>query len=213
MTTPHNPPEFNQLTAFFLQYADEIYASVEEMIDDGWRSLTPTQQRSARAFLDQIQSGDYSETELREIWRASKAALQPMRGRRSNCRKLFEVMRARHEVIKDPVAPQQFEAFCACFDIALNADAQGVPKAVRGADLDRAIEYGLSWCARDDLVILRDFLSSVMERPDAAEQLSKLMKRAHPGTDSHSGPGAPPDEPAVVQALPRVLTIIEQRLA
>lgn len=66
MTRPQNPPEFNELTAFFLQYADEIYTSVEEMIDDGWRSLTPAQQRAARAFLDQILSGDYSETELRE---------------------------------------------------------------------------------------------------------------------------------------------------
>lgn len=135
-----------------------------------------------------------------------------MRGRRSNCCKLFELMRARYEVIRDPVAPQQLEAFCVCFAIALNADAQGMPKAVRGADLDRAIEYGLCWCARDDLAILRDFLSSVMERPDAAEQLSKILTRARPGSDVLSAPGAPPDEPAVVQALPRVRMLQAARL-
>lgn len=213
MTKPRNPPEFNQLTTFFLQYADEMYASVEEMIDDGWLSLTPAQQRVACAFLDQILSGEYSETELREIWRASNAALQPMRGRRDNCRKLFELMRARYETIKDPVPPEQFEAFCVCFDIALEADARDIPKAVRGADLDRAIEYGLSWCSRVDLAILSDFLSSVMARPDAAEQLTRLQKRVHPGTETFSGPGAPPEEPAVVQALPRVLTIIAKKLA
>jgi hypothetical protein len=31
-----NPPEFDDLTAFFLQYAEDLYSSVEEMIDDGW---------------------------------------------------------------------------------------------------------------------------------------------------------------------------------
>ncbi|GLI92068.1 hypothetical protein LMG27198_10600 [Methylocystis echinoides] len=136
-----------------------------------------------------------------------------MRGRRDNCRKLFELMRARYETIKDPVPPEQFEAFCVCFDIALEADTHDIPKAVRGADLDRAIEYGLSWCSRDDLAILSDFLSSVLARPDAAEQLTRLQKRVHPGTETFSGPGAPPEEPAVVQALPRVLTIIAKKLA
>jgi hypothetical protein len=87
--TKQNPPEFDDLTAFFLQGADQFYNSVEEIIDDGWASLTPTQQIVARDFLDAILTKNYSEERLREIWRASRAAISPFRGKQGSCRKLL----------------------------------------------------------------------------------------------------------------------------
>jgi hypothetical protein len=92
-----NPAEFNDLTAFFVQYADELYSSVEEIIDYGWQSLTRKQADVAKAFLDDILSGSTSEEELRQIWRASRAAAYPFRDRKGNCRKLLELMRSRYE--------------------------------------------------------------------------------------------------------------------
>jgi hypothetical protein len=96
-----NPPEFNDLTAFFLQYAEDLYSSVEEMIDDGWESLDPKQRVVARDFLDLILSESYSEEQLREIWRASRAAISPFRGQRGSCRKLLELVRSRFEINKE----------------------------------------------------------------------------------------------------------------
>lgn len=96
-----NPQEFDDLTAFFLQNADNLYDSVEEMIDDGWESLSPKQRIVARDFLDEILSGNYSEGQLREIWRASRAAISPFRGRHGSCRELLDLMRSRYEVNKN----------------------------------------------------------------------------------------------------------------
>jgi hypothetical protein len=97
MKPKENPPEFNMLTAFFLPYADKLYSSLEEMIDDGWEQLTPRQRKVARDFLDEILSGDYREDQLHAIWRATQAALIPFRGRHRSCRKLFELIRSRYE--------------------------------------------------------------------------------------------------------------------
>lgn len=93
-----NPAEFNDLTAFFVPYADELFSSVEEIIDDGWQSLTFKQAEVAKAFLDEILSGVYSEGELRGIWRASRAAISPFRGLEGSCRKLLELMQSRYEM-------------------------------------------------------------------------------------------------------------------
>lgn len=97
-----NPAEFDDLTAFFLQGADQLYDSVEEIIDDGWASLTPEQQIVARDFLDEILYNNYSEEHLREIWRASRASISPFRGQEGSCRELLELMRSRYEVNAEP---------------------------------------------------------------------------------------------------------------
>ncbi len=93
-----NPEEFNTLTAYFIPHADEIYTSVEEIIDDGWQELSAQQQKVARDFLDEILSGTYTESQLRAIWRASRAAISPFRGRQGDCRKLLELIRSRYDV-------------------------------------------------------------------------------------------------------------------
>lgn len=43
MAIPRNPPEFNTLAAFFCPYADEIYGSIENMIDAGWEGLVESE--------------------------------------------------------------------------------------------------------------------------------------------------------------------------
>jgi hypothetical protein len=204
-----NPPEFNLLTAFFLPWAEQIYSTIEEQIDDGWRSLTPKQQAVARDYLDSILSDDNSETQLREIWAASNAALKPIRGRRGNCRKLFELIRARYEVVSDPIPPPKFEGFWVCLGIALNQDALD---KLDFDQRDKAIENGLDWCEQDDLAALRDFLLRLMSRPDAAEQMSKLQERTYPRINFGAHPDAPSGELTIVQFFARVLALIEKRL-
>ncbi|CAJ0851844.1 hypothetical protein AMST5_00478 [freshwater sediment metagenome] len=96
MATPKNPPDFNALTAFFCPYADEVYGSIEKMIDAGWEGLVESEAKVAKAFIDDLLSGHYTENELREVWRNSKAAIAPFRGKEGSCRAFLESIRERY---------------------------------------------------------------------------------------------------------------------
>jgi hypothetical protein len=45
-------------------------------------------------------SGSCSEEQLREIWRASRAAISPFRGQQGSCRELLKLMRSRYDMIQ-----------------------------------------------------------------------------------------------------------------
>jgi hypothetical protein len=96
MATPKNSPDFNALTACFRPYAVEIYGSIEKMIDAGWEGLVESEAKLAKAFIEELLSGNYSEDELRDILRNSKAAISPFRGKAGSCRAFLETMRDRY---------------------------------------------------------------------------------------------------------------------
>jgi hypothetical protein len=96
MTAPMSP-EFLTMTGAFVQGSDEIYSSVEEMVDSGWHCLTKKQHRIVKAYLDDLLSGKYSEEELRELWLASNASVNPFRGSEGSCSEFLELMRSRYD--------------------------------------------------------------------------------------------------------------------
>lgn len=102
MTAPKNSPDFDMLTAFFCPYAEEIYGSVENMIDAGWEGLVESEATSAKAFIDDLLNGNYTENDLREVWRNSKAAVSPFRGRSGSCRAFLMLMRDRFPDFHSP---------------------------------------------------------------------------------------------------------------
>lgn len=95
MVAPKNSPDFDMLTAFFCPYAEEIYGSIEKMIDAGWEGLVEGEATRAGAFIDDLLSGNYTENDLREVWRKSKAAVSPFRGAIGSCRAFLTLMRDR----------------------------------------------------------------------------------------------------------------------
>lgn len=97
MPAPKNPPEFNILTSAFVVGSAEIYGSAEAMADAGWECLHKSQLDAAKAYLDELLSGKYTESELRNIWRASKAHVSPFRGAEGSCREFLELIRDRYD--------------------------------------------------------------------------------------------------------------------
>jgi hypothetical protein len=57
------------------------------------------------------------------------------------------------------------------FDVALYRDTPRISQNDYDAILDGAINYGLEGYEREDLVTLRNFLNSVLQGPDPAEEL------------------------------------------
>ncbi|CAJ0851823.1 hypothetical protein AMST5_00475 [freshwater sediment metagenome] len=90
-------PEFLAMTGAFVQGSDEVYSSIEEMVDSGWHCLTKKQHPIAKAYLDELLSGKYGEEELRALWLASNASVNPFRGSEGSCREFLELMRSRYE--------------------------------------------------------------------------------------------------------------------
>jgi hypothetical protein len=97
MQTPKNPPEFDSLLGAFVPYSDEIYSSAEDMADAGWLSLREDEHEAAKAYLDELLSGKYSEEELRKVWRASNNLVSPFRGKEGSCTEFLEFLRSRYD--------------------------------------------------------------------------------------------------------------------
>jgi hypothetical protein len=108
--------------------------------------------------------------------------------------------------------PQQFGSFCTMFGVALYRDATRIPKSDFDAFVASAIEYGLDGWERQDLVVLRDFLTSVLAAPDGPAKMRTLWRNTHPRFDFFTGPDAPPDQPAIVQVFAKVLGAIQKKL-
>ncbi|WP_363346162.1 hypothetical protein [Methylocystis echinoides] len=106
----------------------------------------------------------------------------------------------------------QLEGFCLGFDVALYRDHPATGDDGFEAYIERAIDYGLSWCERSDLVVLKDFLAKTLSEPNAAEKLSTLWENTRPHTAFFSGPDASRDQPAIVQVFARALAAIEKKL-
>ncbi|MGJ0510411.1 MAG: hypothetical protein ACR652_25475 [Methylocystis sp.] len=115
--------------------------------------------------------------------------------------------------MRDILQPEQFESFCVGFDVALYRDTPRKRKGDFDTFIDGAIDYGLDGWEHGDLVILRDFLTSVLKGHDSAATMNQLWKKTRPRYVFFSGPDAPADKPAILQIFTRVLRAIEQKLA
>lgn len=97
MPAPKPTPEFKSIVGMVCPYADEVYSSAEEMADAGWQTLLESQLETAKAYLDELLSGKYSEEELRDVWRASNANVSPFRGAEGSCTEFLEFIRSRYD--------------------------------------------------------------------------------------------------------------------
>lgn len=93
----HMSPEFLTMTGAFVQGVDELFSSAEEMADSAWHCLTIAQHPVAKAYLDDLLSGKYSEQQLRELWLASDAEVTPFRGSEGSCKDFIELIRSRYD--------------------------------------------------------------------------------------------------------------------
>ncbi len=67
------------------------------MADAAWFSLTKDQHQKAKAYLDELLSGKYSEAELRVLWRAANPYVTPFRGAQGSCKEFLEFIRSRYD--------------------------------------------------------------------------------------------------------------------
>jgi hypothetical protein len=109
--------------------------------------------------------------------------------------------------------PRQFESFCVGFDVALCRDTSRISQDDYDVSFDEAIDYGLEGYDQNDLVNLRNFLSSVLQGPEPAQELEKLWKASRSRIVFFSGPDARADQPAIVQVFTRVLKATEKKLS
>ncbi len=97
MPAPKPTPEFKSIVGACMPYSDEVYSSAEEMIDTGWQTILSSQWEIAKACLDELLSGNYSEEELREVWRTSNANVSPFRGAEGSCTEFLEFIPSRYD--------------------------------------------------------------------------------------------------------------------
>jgi hypothetical protein len=69
MTTIGGHEALKRITDWFLPYSEEIYSSLEEMVDSGIEALIEPEIELAKDYLDELLSGKHSEAELRVLWR------------------------------------------------------------------------------------------------------------------------------------------------
>jgi len=96
MTPPEMPEGFKSLTAFFVPYSEEIYASEEEMVDMGWASLDEDEAKIVKKYLDELLSGKYSEEDFRELWRETESVIIPFNDEEGSCADFIEFIRSRY---------------------------------------------------------------------------------------------------------------------
>lgn len=68
------PEQFRKLTRGFHQRLFEDVSSLDELVDHVLLSIEPEDVPQARAFLDEIMSGQIDGAKLLEIWGSSRAA-------------------------------------------------------------------------------------------------------------------------------------------
>ena len=90
-------PEFLAMTGAFVQGSEGIYSSKEDMLDSAWHCLTRKQHPIAKAYLDDFLSGKYTEHELRNLWLASNASVNPFRGSKGSCKAFLALLRSRYD--------------------------------------------------------------------------------------------------------------------
>jgi hypothetical protein len=96
MSPPEMPEGFKSLTAFFVPYSEEIYASEEEMVDMGWASLDEDEAKIVEKYLDELVSGKYSEEDFRELWRETESVIIPFNDEEGSCADFIEFIRSRY---------------------------------------------------------------------------------------------------------------------
>lgn len=90
-------PEFRALASCLIPYSEKIYGTAEEMADAAWHTLTKAQHETAKAQLDELLSGKYSEAELRALWRSANPEVSPFRGSEGSCTEFLKLIRSRYD--------------------------------------------------------------------------------------------------------------------
>jgi hypothetical protein len=90
----HIPEEFVTFTAFFHQDFDLMFPDGNGLIEDAINHTSPEQRNVIKEYLDDLLSGKYSETELRHIWKTTRAEISPFRGNEGSCADFLKLIRS-----------------------------------------------------------------------------------------------------------------------
>lgn len=93
---------------------------------------------------------------------------------------------------------EQLKGLCFGLDVALYRDAPPSMKSDFDAFLDGAIDSNLTFYEQRDLTALEAVMRSILERPDAAEELDRLWKSISPTVAIVSGPDSSQQKPGIV---------------
>lgn len=89
--------KFRALASALVPYSEKIYGTVEEIADAAWHTLTEAQHETAKAQLDELLSGKYSEAELRALWRSANPEVSPFCGAEGSCTEFLKFIRLRYD--------------------------------------------------------------------------------------------------------------------
>jgi hypothetical protein len=98
------PDVFQQLAVYFHQDADTAYKNLEELVHNALYSYTIEQRQALKDFMYELTSGNYDETQLREVWLRSKAEVLPFWGSEGSCAEFLLNLR---RLVENDVPPSR----------------------------------------------------------------------------------------------------------